>query len=86
MVFSKSGLQRRQIVAGEALDCNNLVTLNLDGKQKTGTNCLAVDKNRTGATNAVLAREMGSSLAEVAPNAIRQRSTRLDVGTDGLAV
>src|ERR1700750_362634 len=86
VMLAERRLQWRQLVAGEPLDCDDLVALHLGCKHKAGSDGLAIHQYRAGATDAVLARQMRAGLTKIVPDAIGECRAGLDVGTDRLAV
>jgi hypothetical protein len=81
MVIVKGLLQRMQlpILASQALDRSDDGAISLHGKHKATTYRLSVDQHRAGATNTVLATDMGSSEINLMTQAIGQGKSRLDL-------
>jgi hypothetical protein len=82
MVLAKRRLQGRQFIAGESLNRHHFLTVRLRGEHEAGANGLAIHKDGAGSADTMLARKMGTGLAEVIPNAVRESRTGLDICAD----
>ena len=64
------------------LDGSDRQSLSLHREHQAGTHRIAADDDRAGAADAVLAADMGSGLAAVLADGVRERAPRLDA--DGM--
>src|SRR5580698_131405 len=79
VIVDEGLLQHRQLVAvGKALDGADFLALRLNGEHQAGAHRLVVDNYGTGAADAVLAADMGASLAAIVADGVDQRLARLD--------
>src|SRR5271169_5348766 len=70
----------------DAFDRRDLVTVSLHGKHQAGARRFAVEQNRAGAADAVLAAGMRAGETEILAQTIEQGLPRLDIGAAALAV
>jgi hypothetical protein len=68
----------RAVRRGEALDGPDVRAIRLDGEQQAGPDGGTVHHDRAGATDAVLAADVGPGQAEVMPEVVGQEEPRLD--------
>ena len=82
MVLREGALQRRQLAvgAGEPFDGQQRAAIGLDGEHQAGANRFAIELNRAGATDAVLAPDVRPGQPRVMADEVREQSARLDIG------
>ena len=79
VVVDEGLLQRMQLLAvGEPFDGADLPAVGLDREHQAGADRLAVEDDRAGAADAVLAADMRAGLAAVVADRVDQRLARLD--------
>ena len=80
MLLPELLLQRMQLLAvRQTLDGGDLGLVRLHGEQETGPHAVAVQADRAGATDAVLAPDVRTGQIEVLAQEVREQAPRLDL-------
>ena len=80
-MLGERALQRAELPAraGQSLNRNERVAVGLDGQHQTRANRLAVERDRAGAADAVLAADVGTGQSRLVADEVRQQRARLNL-------
>ena len=86
VVLAEGALQRRQLAvgAGQPFNGQQRAAISLDGEHQAGADRFAVELDRAGATDAVLAPDVRPRQSRVMADEVREQGARLDLALDSV--